>query len=99
VGGCQRRRENASARRSKTTSRLRAVRYAGSAGGTLTLLALLEPIALAVHLQDVDVVREPVEQRAGEPLGGKDAGPFVKRQIAGHQGLDKWCWPNPEPRG
>jgi hypothetical protein len=54
--------------------------------GTLTLLALLEPIALAIHLQDMDVVREPVEQGAGEPFGGKDAGPFVKRQIAGHQG-------------
>src|SRR3954447_529645 len=54
--------------------------------GTLPLFALLEPITLAIHLQDVDVMREPVEQRAGEPLGGKDAGPFVKGQIAGHQG-------------
>jgi len=42
--------------------------------GTLTLLALLEPIAVAVHLQDVDVVRELVEQRAGEPLGGEYPG-------------------------
>src|SRR5215212_8043395 len=31
-------------------------------------------------------MREPVEQGAGQPLGGKEAGPFVKRQIAGHQG-------------
>ena len=54
--------------------------------GTLTLLALLEPIALAIHLQDVDVVGQTVEQAAGEPLGGKDAGPFIKGQIAGHQG-------------
>ena len=37
--------------------------------GTLPLLAVFEPIALAIHLQDVDVVREPVEQGAGEPLG------------------------------
>jgi hypothetical protein len=51
--------------------------------GVLTLLALLEPIALAIHRQDVDVVGQTVEQRAGEPLGGKDAGPFVKGQIAG----------------
>ena len=28
--------------------------------------ALLEPVALAVHFQDVDVVGDAVEQRAGE---------------------------------
>jgi hypothetical protein len=39
--------------------------------GMLTLLALLEPIALAIHLQDMDVVREPVEQGAGEPSGAE----------------------------
>ena len=53
-----------------------AVRYAGGAGGTLMALALLEPIAIAVHFQDVDVVREPVEQRAGELFRGKHAGPL-----------------------
>ena len=31
----------------------------------LSLLALLETIALAVHFEDVDVVGQPVEQRAG----------------------------------
>jgi hypothetical protein len=31
----------------------------------LTLLALVEPVALAIHLQDVDVVREPVQQTTG----------------------------------
>ena len=30
--------------------------------------AALEPVALAVHLQDVDVVGEPVQQCSGEPL-------------------------------
>jgi hypothetical protein len=54
--------------------------------GTLPLFALLKPITLAIHLQDMDMMRESVEQRAGEPLRGKDAGPFVKRQVAGHQG-------------
>jgi hypothetical protein len=29
---------------------------------------------------------EPVEQRAGEPLGAEHGGPFVERQIAGDQG-------------
>jgi hypothetical protein len=31
----------------------------------LALLALLEAIAVAVHFENVDVVSEPVEQRAG----------------------------------
>src|SRR5260370_16619014 len=58
------------------------VRYAGRSGRTLAALALLEPIAVAVHFEDVDVVREPVEQRAGEPLGGEHAGPLIERQVA-----------------
>ncbi len=42
----------------------------GSAGGGLSILAaLIEPIALAVHLEDVDVVREAVEERPGEAFG------------------------------
>lgn len=49
-------------------------------------LALLKPIAVAVHLEDMDMMGQPVEQRAGEPLGGKHAGPLVERQIAGDEG-------------
>ena len=52
----------------------------------LALLALLEAIAVAVHLEDVDVVGEPVEQGARQPLGAEHAGPFVERQIAGDDG-------------
>jgi hypothetical protein len=37
-------------------------------GGTAFTLALLEAEAVAVHLQDVDVVGEPVEQGAGQTL-------------------------------
>ena len=33
------------------------------------LLAVFEAIALAVQLQDVDVMGQPVEQRAGEAFG------------------------------
>jgi hypothetical protein len=32
------------------------------------------------------MVGEAVEQRAGEPFGAKDFGPFRKRQIAGDHG-------------
>ena len=44
-------------------------------------VALNEPVAVAVHLQDMDVMGEPVEQRTGEPLGTEHAGPFVERQV------------------
>ena len=47
--------------------------------------ALRQTIAFAVHLQNVDVVGEAVEQGAGQPLTAEDLGPFVEWQIAGHQ--------------
>ena len=49
------------------------------------LLAALEAVALAVHLQDVHVVGEPVQQRSGEAFRAEDFGPLVERQIGGHQ--------------
>ena len=42
---------------------------------------LLEPVALAVHLENVDVMGEAIEQRAGETLIAENARPFVERQI------------------
>ena len=53
-------------------------------GGGLRFLlafALFEPVAVAVHLQDVDVVSEPVQQRAGQPFRAENFGPLLKRQI------------------
>ena len=47
--------------------------------------AALEAVALAVHLQDVDVVGEPVQQRAGETLRAEDLGPLVEGQVGGGQ--------------
>ena len=52
-------------------------------GRALTVLALSETIALTVHLEDVDVMGEAVEERAGQALGAEHAGPLVERQIAG----------------
>src|SRR5712691_7975140 len=52
----------------------------------LALLALFEAIAVAVHFEDMDVVGQPIEQRAGQPLGPEHAGPLVERQIAGDEG-------------
>ena len=34
-------------------------------------LAVFEPEAVAVHLEDVNVVGKAIEQRAGEALGGE----------------------------
>jgi hypothetical protein len=47
--------------------------------------ALLEAVAVAVHLQDVDMMGEPVQQCAGEPFGTEDFGPFLEWQVACHQ--------------
>ena len=38
----------------------------------LASLALFEPIAVAVHFEDVDVVGQSVEQRTGQPLGADE---------------------------
>jgi hypothetical protein len=46
-------------------------------------LAMFEPEAVAVHLEDVNVVGETIEQCAGEPLGSEDGGPLVEGQVAG----------------
>ena len=48
--------------------------------------ALLEPIALAVHLQDMDMVGDAVEQSVGEALAGEDRRPFLERQVRGRDG-------------
>ena len=59
----------------------RIIRYLG--GGVLP--AVLEAVAVAVHLQDVNVVGEPVKQSAGEPLGAEHVGPLVEGQVGGDQ--------------
>ena len=79
---CQRRSKNASAGRNKNASggdNLASV-VKRPIGGTLSgvvgvvgvglgsLLALLEPEAVAVHFEDVDVMGQAVEQGAGEAL-------------------------------
>ena len=55
-------------------------------GGWISLAAaLLEAVAVAVHLQDVDVMGNAVEQSAGEAFRAEDLGPFLEGQVAGHQ--------------
>ena len=47
------------------------------------LPAVFEPEAVTVHLEDVDVMGEAIEQRASEPLGAEHSGPLVEGQVAG----------------
>ena len=47
--------------------------------------AALEPIAVAVHLDDVHVVGEAVQQGAIWALGAEDLNPFVEGKVGGHQ--------------
>ena len=51
--------------------------------GADVALAVFKPEAVAVHLEDVNVVGEAIEQRASEALGGEHAGPLVEGEIAG----------------
>jgi hypothetical protein len=41
---------------------------------------MFETEALAIHLQNVDMMGQPVEQRAGEAFGAEDAA-FVRAEI------------------
>ena len=45
------------------------------------LLAVFEAVAVAVELEDVDVMGQPVEPRAGEAFGAEDLGPFVEGEM------------------
>ena len=53
--------------------------------GSGVLPAALEAVAVAVHLQDVNVVGESVQQRPGEPFGAEHVGPLVKGEVGGDQ--------------
>ena len=48
----------------------------GRSQAALTPFALFQPVAVAVHLQDVDVMGQPIEQRAGQLLGGELLAPM-----------------------
>ena len=54
-------------------------------GGAAFAAALLQPEAVAVHLQDVDVVGEPIEQGSCEAFGSEDFGPLLEGQVRGDQ--------------
>ena len=45
---------------------------------------MFEAVAVAVHLQDVDMVGEAVQQRSGQTFRPEDLGLFVEGQIGGY---------------
>ena len=49
----------------------------GSGSVVADFLAVLETIAVAVQFQDVDVMGQPVKERAGQPFRAEDLGPFM----------------------
>jgi len=51
----------------------------------LRLLGCREPVAVAIHLQNMDMVGEAIEKRTGEPFRTEHQGPFVEWQVAGHE--------------
>ena len=53
--------------------------------GSNALPAVPEAVAVAVHLQDVHVVGEPIQQGSGQSLRPEDRGPFVEGEVGGAQ--------------
>ena len=46
---------------------------------------MLEAVAVPIHLQDVDMVGETIEEGSGKPFRAKDLGPLVEGQVGGYQ--------------
>jgi hypothetical protein len=44
-------------------------------------LGVLEPVALALGLQNVAAVSKPVQRRAGEPFAAENLGPVLEGQV------------------
>src|ERR1700730_5098169 len=72
-------------------------RRGGLVGGPrvtpLPCLRLLEPVALAVQLQNMDMMREAIEKRASETLATEDGGPFLEWKIRRDDGRATFVTP------
>ena len=53
----------------------------GSRVAPPSCLRLLEPVTLAIQLQNMDMMREAIEKRAGQTLIAEDARPFLEWKI------------------
>ena len=50
-------------------------------GSGFAVAALLQPEAFAIHLEDMDMMCEAVEDGAGEAFGAEDLGSFIEWQV------------------
>ena len=50
-------------------------------GSGFAVAALRQPEAFAVHLEDMDMTCEAVEDRAGEAFGAEDLSPFIDGRV------------------
>ena len=67
-------------------------------------LAVCEARAVAVQLEDVDVMGQPVEPRASQPFGAEDRGDLASRRrdrgpAPRVRGRRSQCWPSRATRG
>ena len=46
---------------------------------------LVETVAFAIHLQNVHMVRQPIEQRSGQAFCAEGFRPLFERQVAGDE--------------
>ena len=69
----------------KPPSKLAYLRERPTRGESFLLPNDFETIAVAVHLQNVNVMGQSIQERSGETFRSEDLGPFGERQIAGHQ--------------
>jgi hypothetical protein len=44
-------------------------------------LGVSEPEAVAIHFEDMDVMRQAIEERSGEPFGAEHGRPLIERQV------------------
>ena len=49
----------------------------------LSFLALVQSVTLPLHVDDMDPMRESIQQRTGKPLIAEDLWPFTKGEIGG----------------
>ncbi len=49
------------------------------------MYGLLEPVALAVHLEDVTMMHQAIQQSSGHSFSLENLYPFTKCKIAGNQ--------------
>ncbi len=47
----------------------------------LDLAALAQPIAVAIHFEDMHMMGQAIQDGAGEAFGAEDFGPFIERQV------------------